>query len=200
MKKRILSISVILIFVLLFPAGLNAEAFKRSTEPLGLFTEDFNAEISVKGRHSQAQTGLPVKDKIRDAFPEEKEKLIQLLEQCTPLERDWLFQAGNNPTAPRVQQEIRWTRELADRLAKASATLDVTAELKQLEDFEGTLGSVGSAERSHLIRLYLAIRRVKRVVAFRNPAVGNIPTGKAILHPRKKIFRTNMCFFSRIEV
>ena len=26
-----------------------------------LFTEDFNAEIKVKGRHRQAQSGLPIK-------------------------------------------------------------------------------------------------------------------------------------------
>ena len=50
----------------------------------------------------------------------------------SPLEDDWLFQAGNNPTAERVQEEINSTRQLAGRIAKASKKVDLTAELKQL--------------------------------------------------------------------
>jgi hypothetical protein len=165
LKKRTLGVTVLLISILLPPAA----SLARATVMLGLFTEDFNAEISVRGRHRQAQTGLPVKHGIRNAFLKEERQVTQLLEQCPPLERDWLFQAGNNPSVQRVQQEINWTRVLAERLTMASSTLDVSEELKQLDDLEGRLSE--SAERSKVIHLYLAVRRVKRALAFRNPAL-----------------------------
>ncbi|MCP4450441.1 MAG: hypothetical protein GY809_03195, partial [Planctomycetes bacterium] len=95
--------------------------------------------------------------------------VTQPLEACTPLEKDWLFQAGNDPTLQRVQQEITWTRELAERLEKASAMLDLSAELKRLGNLEGNL--VESVEETTLMNLYLAVRRVKREVALKNPVV-----------------------------
>ena len=48
-----------LLYVSLFTAAAHGDS---------LFTEDFNAEISVKGRHRQAQTDLPIKHGY-DAMP-----------------------------------------------------------------------------------------------------------------------------------
>ena len=39
-----------------------------TAQAIPLYTEDFDAEISVKGRHHQAQTGLPIKHGY-DAMP-----------------------------------------------------------------------------------------------------------------------------------
>ncbi len=47
---------------------LYASSFSFAANASPLFTEDFNAEISVKGRHRQAQTGLPIKHGY-DAMP-----------------------------------------------------------------------------------------------------------------------------------
>ena len=47
-----------------------------------------------------------------------------------------MFQAGDNPTVERVQQEITWTRELAERIGKASSKIDLSAEYKQLVELK----------------------------------------------------------------
>jgi hypothetical protein len=102
-------------------------------------------------------------------FTEGLRKRTQMLEQRPSLEKDWLFQVGNNPTAKHVQQEITWTRELADRIGKATEKLDLRTELKQLGILEATLKS--EAKRTGVIDLYLALRRLKRAIAFKNPAI-----------------------------
>ncbi|MDP6044271.1 MAG: hypothetical protein QGG25_01580, partial [Phycisphaerae bacterium] len=88
---------------------------------------------------------------------------------AAPLEEDWLFQAGGNPTTQRAGQEITWTRQLAERIAKAPDKLDLSAELKLLGKLEKKLkdGAKGPAAA----QLYLAVRRVKRAITFKNPAV-----------------------------
>ena len=78
------------------------------------------------------------------------------------LEADWLFQADNNPTAARVTQEITWARELAGRLKIDPKTADLSAELAELDALEKQ-----PAGRE----LYLAVRRVKRRIVMKNPAV-----------------------------
>ncbi len=47
---------------------LHAYLFSTVAYAAPLFTEDFNAEISIKGRHHQAQSGLPIKHGY-DAMP-----------------------------------------------------------------------------------------------------------------------------------
>lgn len=54
---------------------------------------------------------IPVFDKLSDEG-------IKQIEKRTSLEKEWLFQAGNNPTVQRVQDEIIWTRQLAERIGK----------------------------------------------------------------------------------
>jgi hypothetical protein len=196
---------------------LYASPFSFAANASPLFTEDFNAEISVKGRHRQAQTGLPIKHGY-DAMPrwtrlgegmpahfvehtpgdwalmvvarEPNQNVFtlkkgfaandvghtytvlkqrRLIEQLPSLERDWMFQAGDNPTVERVQQEITWTRELAERIGKASSKLDLSAEYKQLGELEERLTE--EAEKTTAGELYLAVRRLKRAITFKNPAI-----------------------------
>ncbi|MFA6563246.1 MAG: LamG-like jellyroll fold domain-containing protein [Verrucomicrobiia bacterium] len=70
------------------------------------------------------------------------------------LERDWLFQADGKPTAQRVRDEIKWTRELAARLG-----VDVAKELADLEKAEASTAA------------YFKVREIKRRIMFKNPAL-----------------------------
>lgn len=53
------------------------------------------------------------------------------------LQRDWLFQAMDEPLLQRARQEIGWARELAERLADDPATGDLTAERRELDELAG---------------------------------------------------------------
>ncbi|MBM3891066.1 MAG: hypothetical protein FJ388_18290, partial [Verrucomicrobia bacterium] len=103
------------------------------------------------------------------------------------LERDWLFQADGKPTAERIRDEIKWTRELAARLSgsgdtpvaankratRVSPVLDVVKELDavaavcdrrlQLED--------GRRSQTAATELYFKVRELKRRVMFKNPVL-----------------------------
>lgn len=91
----------------------------------------------------------------------------------SPLISDWLFQAEEHPLGERIRQEIGWTRELAARLARNPRTPDLRGELADLEALVGKAAAAGrpafggTAARE----LFLAVRRVKRSILFKNPAV-----------------------------
>jgi hypothetical protein len=86
------------------------------------------------------------------------------------LESDWLFQANDQPTMRRIQDEIRWARELAWRFAngrKVSGLDGDMAELGRLASKVGLVEGNDGAARE----LYLAVRRVKRRIMLKNPVV-----------------------------
>ncbi len=84
------------------------------------------------------------------------------------LEDDWLHQADRRPNGQRIQQEIQWTRQLADRIAAAhDGKLDFTAELAQLAELEKKLPPPDQLDQG----LYFAVRRLKRQIMFRNPVL-----------------------------
>lgn len=86
--------------------------------------------------------------------------------------RDWLFQCDNRPGITRAEQEIQWARELAHRLAINHKVSDLSGELAALEALEKELaGSEPDAGEVNAQHLYLAVRRVKRRIAFKNPVV-----------------------------
>jgi len=99
----------------------------------------------------------------------EQAQLAELLTKSTALEKDWLFQAGDNPSITRVQQEIVWTHELAQRLKKTAPHLEFTTELIKLDALAERLkekpGKIAALE------IYLAVRRQKRAITFENPAI-----------------------------
>lgn len=78
------------------------------------------------------------------------------------LEKDWLFQANESPTDDRAQKEIEWSRQLAGRFSQT----DLTVEQKKLDALEAALKTEHDAKE-----LYFAVRRVKREIMFKNPAV-----------------------------
>ncbi|MHC4708349.1 MAG: HzsA-related protein, partial [Planctomycetota bacterium] len=88
------------------------------------------------------------------------------------LESDWLFQAEDKPTAKRICDEILWARQLASRLAGDRLKPDLKSELNELQRLEKQIGQVTTAEpNDQIAQLYLAVRRVKRDIVFKNPAV-----------------------------
>ncbi len=181
------------------PVFTSGTRFYGAIDNLQVFGSKAEAESAVRKRVAEARRAR-----------EELERQRRLIEQLPSLERDWMFQAGDNPTVERVQQEITWTRELAERIGKMSSKLDLTADFKQLRELEERLGaclgiqssrhspcavrpnhrvsgrSYGTrsvpttvskhalteeTERTTAGELYLAVRRLKRAITFKNPAI-----------------------------
>jgi hypothetical protein len=83
------------------------------------------------------------------------------------LERDWLYQAEQNPTAERVRDEADWTRQLAARLeARFPGKVDFSRERMALDQLAARAGSESGRRET-----YLAIRALKRRVMFSNPVL-----------------------------
>ena len=69
-------------------------------------------------------------------------------------------------------REIARARSLAGRLAPREGSLDVLRELGELDLLEGQLQELAAnSADGPAAELYLAVRRVKRRIAFANPAV-----------------------------
>lgn len=84
------------------------------------------------------------------------------------LERDWLFQADGKPTAERIREEIKWTRELAARLnIDSTKELDAVAAVcdRRLQVEDGRRSQTAATE------LYFKVRELKRRLMFKNPAL-----------------------------
>ncbi len=60
-------------------------------------------------------------------------------EATAVVERDWLFQAMDEPLLQRARQEIGWARDLAARLSGDTATGDLTAERRELDELAARL-------------------------------------------------------------
>ncbi len=76
------------------------------------------------------------------------------------LERDWLHQANQDPSPERIRNEIRWTRELLERIPAD----DGQSRLNALEQRANTLAAPDRG-------LYLEVRALKREIMFKNPAI-----------------------------
>jgi len=89
------------------------------------------------------------------------------------LEDDWLFQSGGRPTAQRCKLEIQWARQLAKRLAESTNPPDLKAELSALDGLDKQLIALGDRDKGAdaTTKFYFAIRRAKRRIVMKNPAV-----------------------------
>ena len=93
-------------------------------------------------------------------------------EAAAVLERDWLLQAEGKPLAARAADEIGWARRLAARLAEDPRTPDLAADLAELDSLEKRLADLAAKPDEAAARdVYLAVRRAKRRIAFKNPVV-----------------------------
>ncbi len=88
------------------------------------------------------------------------------------LEDDWLFQADGRPTVQRCRNEIKWARQLARRLARSTNSPNLRKYLTVLDDLDKQLTALGDTLKTNSItKLYLAVRRAKRRIAMKNPAI-----------------------------
>jgi hypothetical protein len=89
-------------------------------------------------------------------------------ESRAALQLDWLHQAGGHPTPQRIQDEIRWTRRIVDRINHGrSLRIDFAAEIARLTELEKQAAALTAEGRD----LYLRVREVKRAVMLKNPVV-----------------------------
>ncbi|MBM3475957.1 MAG: hypothetical protein FJX75_22030 [Armatimonadetes bacterium] len=77
------------------------------------------------------------------------------------LERDWLHQAGGNPSPERIRAEIGWARRLADRGASS------VAERAKLDELQKQAEALSAPDRD----LYFRVREVKRAIMFADPVI-----------------------------
>jgi hypothetical protein len=136
--------------------GMPSEAWKRFA---GLSNE--NRRRLIRGHYMPATLLEPNEPATRNLSTIEAERLLQA---------DWLGQAGDNLSPQRVADEIKWARELAQRLQRDPRTRELSAELAELERLSRQLES-SPREDDRTRQLYLAVRRVKRIIMFSNPAI-----------------------------
>jgi len=98
---------------------------------------------------------------------------LTVAEANTALQRDWLFQAMEQPLADRTRAEIGWARALAERLAPDPKESELTDELEELDALEKRLQSSAGQplDATAAKELYLAVRQVKRRIMFKNPVL-----------------------------
>ena len=92
----------------------------------------------------------------------------------SPLVSDWLFQAEGQPLTERIGQEIRWTQELAARLAHAPQAVDLRGELAELDSLAQEPAAMPAGDspqhrRTAAKQRYLAVRQLKRRIMLKNP-------------------------------
>jgi hypothetical protein len=89
------------------------------------------------------------------------------------LEADWLQQAANDPAPQGVRDEIEAARRIAARLAAHPDKPSFAADLADLDRLAAEVAAVAPTWKAEeeVSRLYLAVRRVKRRIALRNPAI-----------------------------
>ncbi len=91
----------------------------------------------------------------------------------SPLVFDWMYQAEGHPLVQRIGQEIQWARQIAARLVKQGPAPNLAGELAELDGLANRLAALAEkpSTRAAAKDLYLAVRRVKRKITFKNPLV-----------------------------
>jgi hypothetical protein len=130
-----------------------AESTRFSPEWVSLILEA-GSQVQFRPYVSEAVAPYvrPETPPTRDLTPEEARQA---------LERDWLHQANGDPSPERIRQEIGWTRQLGERLGFAG---EEAQDLQALEQQAAALTTTDA-------ELYFRVRRLKRGIAFRNPAL-----------------------------
>jgi len=112
--------------------------------------------------------GLPGnrKNAPRIQFEEPATRTLTPAEAEQQLRDEWLFQVGGAASVAKTRAEIGYAREMATRLATRDNAPDLKGELAELDALEKRL--VPSANPGEV---YLAVRRVKRRIMFKDPLV-----------------------------
>ena len=81
------------------------------------------------------------------------------------LRKDWFHQADNRPTQSRTRQEIKWARQLAERMAKLVHAPNLASELDELARLEQQLTDHAAKPAIETSRSYTAPARPSGLVA-----------------------------------
>lgn len=130
----------------------SGESARHSAEWLDLILEA-GRQISFRPHVNE-----PVAPYVKPETPETRDLTAE--EARLALEADWLHQARQEPTPARIQEEIRWAREVAARLG-----VDCAERMAALERLEHEASALTTADRD----LYMKVRAVKREILFSNP-------------------------------
>ncbi len=92
------------------------------------------------------------------------------------LVKSWLFQVNGAVSIEAIADELKWSREAAERIGKMQNAPDFTVQLGRLNELENRLKSL-KAEASdpafaeNCKSLYLDLRKIKRDILFSNPLI-----------------------------
>jgi hypothetical protein len=121
----------------------------------------FDLGSRIQFRPSQREAVAPY---ITPETPETR--TLTAAEARAALERDWLYQTDDNPTAARIRNEIQWAREMAERIRAAQhGQIDFRRELAALAELEKQAATLTKAD----VDLYFRVRELKRAMMLRNP-------------------------------
>ncbi len=115
--------------------------------------------------------GLPPRGRAHLAPQEPETRTLTPAEAQSLLEDEWLFQAEGQPLQDRTRQEIQWARELAQRLSQTRRPPGLAAELVKLDDLQRTVDAPGNLSPVEARKLYLDVRRLKRQIFLKDPAI-----------------------------
>ncbi|MBD3175632.1 MAG: hypothetical protein GF320_10660 [Armatimonadia bacterium] len=83
------------------------------------------------------------------------------------LERDWLHQAGGDPSPERILKEIGWTYRMIERLESSHGELSFRAERESLAELAALAADLDAPDAG----LYFRVREMKRDVMLSNPVI-----------------------------
>ena len=86
------------------------------------------------------------------------------------LKAEWLFQCDEEPTFEKAKLEIGYARDLADRISDLDDAPELDAELAQLDELEKKIDAATETD-ALAEEFYLAVRKVKREITFKNPLI-----------------------------
>jgi hypothetical protein len=87
------------------------------------------------------------------------------------LEADWLFQCDNAPSVGKAKREAELARQMLGRISVMGGAGDLSGQGAALAEVEARLSAAAEDSPATARELYLAVRRIKRAVAFANPLV-----------------------------
>ncbi|MBN1422904.1 MAG: hypothetical protein JXP34_29270 [Planctomycetes bacterium] len=140
-----------------------ARAYLAARHGLSL-AEDRPRMVVIDNGYLPVLVENPATPETRARTPEEADAILR---------RDWSFQAQDAPRVPRGLQEIRWARDLAARIAGREGAPDLSEDLRELDALEERGGDLAGrdAAAEPAEAFYIAVRRLKRRIFFKSPAV-----------------------------
>lgn len=139
----------------------------------GIAFADWKPFTGLKGMQKQfIRASIPHPPAPYVEPTEPQTRTLSAVEAAAVLETDWLFQADNSPTIKRISDEILWARQLAAKHTQTAKTPDLKSSLDELDRLQTRLAALkDNASDAEARKLYLAVRSVKRRIAFANPVL-----------------------------